>query len=81
MEMSTLYEISREVWRGCIPVELVIAEDDLSTSTIPSGCLLFLPRMSYLGSVAADSVDYLKSYAIDLSSDVWFESKGLPLKW
>lgn len=79
--MATLYEISREVWRGCIPVELVIAEDDLSTSTRPNSCLLFMPRMSYLGAVAADSVDYLKSYAIDLSSDVWFESNGQPLKW
>lgn len=79
--MSVLLGISSEIWRGSIPVELMISVNDLSTSTAPSPCFLFLPRMSYLGVVAADAVDYLKSYAIDIISDVWFESLGVPLKW
>ena len=78
--MSLLFEISKEIWKGNIQIELIIAQSDLSTSNSPSPCYLFVPRMSYLGVVAADSVDYLKSYAIDLASDVWFESEGLPLK-
>ena len=79
--MTVLFGISSEIWRGSIPIELMISENDLSTSTAPSPCFLFLPRMSYLGVVAADAVDYLKSYAIDIASDVWFESLGVPLKW
>jgi hypothetical protein len=78
--MSLFFEISKEVWRGNIQIELIIAQGDLSTSNSPSPCYLFVPRMSYLGVVAADSIEYLKSYAIDLASDVWFESEGLPLK-
>ena len=81
VNMALFLEISQEVWKGSIPVELIIAEDDLSSTTKPQPCFLFLPRMSYLGVVAADSVDYLKSYAIDLASDAWFESEGTPLKW
>ena len=78
--MSFLFEISKEIWRGNVQIELIIAQSDLSTSNSPSPSYLFVPRMSYLGVVAADSIDYLKSYAIDLASDVWFESEGLPLK-
>ena len=80
-QTTVLLRISSEIWRGSIPIELTISEIDLSTSTAPSPCFLFLPRMSYLGVVAADAVDYLKSYAIDIASDVWFESLGVPLKW
>lgn len=79
--MATLHEISLEVWKGSIPIELVLADDDLSSTTNPQSCFLFLPRMSYLGVVAADAAEYLKSYAIDLASDAWFESGGSPLKW
>ena len=81
LDIALLSEISLAVWKGGIPVELVIADDDLSSTTSPNPCFLFLPRMSYLGVVAADSVEYLKSFAIDLASDVWFESEGSPLKW
>ena len=79
--MTTFTGISQEVWKSSVPIELVIAENDLSSTMRPYPCFLLISRMSYLGVVAADSVDFLKSYAIDLDSDIWFESDGCPLKW
>ena len=79
--MASFTEISQEVWRSSIPIELVIADNDLSSSIRPHPCFLLISRMSYLGVIAADTVDFFKSYAIDLDSEVWFESDGSPLKW
>jgi autophagy-related protein 5 len=36
--------------------------------------------MSYLAVVAADVIDYLRSFAIELVPDVWFECDGVPIK-
>jgi hypothetical protein len=79
--MDLQIDISLELWKGNIPIELVVAAHDQTSSAKLSSCFIFVSRMSYLNVVAADSVDYLKAFAIDLASDVWFESNGSPLKW
>lgn len=79
--MSILSEISQELWEGKITIEITVAAEDMTSLTLCTSCFLFVSRMSYLNIVAADSVDYLKSFAIDISSDVWFDYEGSPLKW
>ena len=79
MDLQT--DISLELWKGSISLELVVAASDQTSSTKLSSCFIFVSRMSYLNVVAADSVDYMKAFAIDLASEIWFESNGSPLKW
>jgi len=76
-------EVIREVWDGKIPTAFSLAEDEILQDEAPEPCYLFLPRMSYL-PLATDKVKkYFSKFieATDNSPNIWFEYKGIPLKW
>ena len=72
--------IATEVWKGHVALEIGISEKDLSSTVLPGSCFIFASRMSYLAVIAADVIDHLRSFAIELVPDVWFEYNGIPLK-
>ena len=39
-----------------------------------------LPRISYLTLAALDVIDCFKQESVELSSNIWFEFEGKPLK-
>ena len=80
MDEKQIKEMSGEVWKGHVAIEITISEKDLSSVTSPGSCFIFASRMSYLAVVAADVIDYLRSFAIELVPDVWFECDGVPIK-
>jgi len=75
-----LEDISDASWKGHIPIEICVSEKDLSSLTPPAACFVFAPRHSYLPAIAADVIDHLRSFAIELVPKVWFECDGVPLK-
>ena len=72
--------IASEVWKGHVALEIGISDQDLSSTVTPGSCFIFASRMSYLAVIAADVIDHLRSFAIELVPDVWFEYNGIPLK-
>ena len=77
---SFLPSLSDEAWKGFIPIEVGVSEKDLSSLTPPVACFIFAPRHSYLPAIAADVIDHLRSFAIELVPNVWFECDGIPLR-
>jgi hypothetical protein len=80
MESELELICSREIWSGFIPIEFTIAPTDLTSSTPPESFFKLCSRMSYLSQVSVDAIEYLRNYAVDIPSDIWFEHDGVPLK-
>jgi autophagy-related protein 5 len=74
-------EVSQEVWKGSVPISFKLAPNDLSSTITPDDVYVLAPRLSYIPVIAADVVDFLRDFAVEFLSDVWFEFEGLPLRW
>lgn len=73
-------EFAKELWNGFIPIEFSLAQSDLSATELPDPCYSSVSRFSYISAAAEDVVTYFRSSAVDLSSNVWFEYEGVPLR-
>ena len=72
--------ITRELWRGSIPIKFSLASSDLSSTKLPDQIYKLCSRLSYLTCCADTAVEYFRLYAIDLRSTVWFEYNSIPLR-
>ncbi|KAJ7517120.1 hypothetical protein O6H91_21G011100 [Diphasiastrum complanatum] len=69
------------VWQGAIPLHLELHSSEVSTVPPPSPFMTLAPRHGYLPLL----VDYIRPHfqsALPPGPDnIWFDYKGLPLKW
>lgn len=77
---STTALSKNELWAGCLPIKLVLAEEDLASVFNPDPVFLLAPRFSYLSCVASEAVDFFRESAIEFSSEAWFDCKGIALR-
>jgi len=73
-------EFAIEIWNGFIPIEFSLAESDLSATESPDPYYTSVSRYSYISAAAEDVVSFFRTSAVDLSSHVWFEYQGVPLR-
>ena len=72
--------ITKQLWMGKIPVEFSLCMSDNACATLPSNQFGLYSRFSYLPAAGASIVEYFRLSAVDMLSDVWFESNGIPLR-
>ena len=77
--------VFNQLWSGAIPAVILLSHDEISTASQPRPFFAMLSRQSYLPLVAAEAVNYFKSFVPAIPSvescGVWFEHAGIPLKW
>lgn len=73
-------EFQDVVWAGCVPVQLAVFEADLGCILPPDPVVLLVSRMGYLPNIARPFVEAFQSFAVEFSSEAWFEAGGIPLK-
>jgi hypothetical protein len=69
-----------ENWKGQIPIKLVFPSEDLSAPKPPDDLYLMCSRFAYFHYCAEIAIEYFRSFALDLKSDIWFESAGIPIR-
>lgn len=79
---NSLENCSSAVWDGFVPIEFILSESSLATTQRPHPFYVLASRMGYLPAVAIDAVECFRSSAVDMSSDVWFETAfdSIPLQ-
>lgn len=70
-----------EAWRGKVAIKFILASQDLSAPVAPDPVFLLCSRYGYITKSAQIAVEHFRSYAMDVQSEIWFESSGCPLKW
>ncbi|GAB2287475.1 autophagy protein 5 [Dionaea muscipula] len=74
-------EAQKYVWEGAIPIQIHLHESEVTTLPPPPPFLILAPRVGYL-PLLAPQIKPLFSGALPPGTDtVWFDYKGLPLKW
>lgn len=101
MKSSCLYlktmaknELEAELWNGCVPVVVRLHPQDVTSLEQPAPYYAILPRMGYLGALAAAVVEHFKDAAPHcglansgtgawggLANDLWFDCNSTPLNW
>ncbi|XP_050159018.1 autophagy protein 5-like isoform X1 [Malus sylvestris] len=79
-------EAQRFVWDGAIPLQIHLHESDVATLPAPPPALvlnlyILAPRIGYLPLLASLLKPYFSSALPPRLDTIWFEYKGLPLKW
>lgn len=77
---ETFFKCSQSIWDGSVCLEVALAESDISSNDNPESVFVRASRYSYLPVTLADVVVHFRQHAIEFSSDVWFESNGVPLR-
>ncbi|XP_021742052.1 autophagy protein 5-like isoform X2 [Chenopodium quinoa] len=74
-------EALKYVWKGAIPLQIHLHDSEVATLPPPPPVLLLAPRIGYL-PLLASQIKPLFSNSLPPGEDtIWFEYKGLPLKW
>ncbi|XP_057532334.1 autophagy protein 5 [Amaranthus tricolor] len=69
------------VWKGAIPLQIHLHDAEVTTLPPPPPVFILAPRIGYL-PLLVTQIKPLFSAALPPGEDtVWFEYKGLPLKW
>ena len=79
-DLSLTFQCSQELWKGFIPIEFKMDSESLAAPVEPGPFYSFSSRYSYIAVAAVDAVECLRPSALELSSDVWFEYDGIPLR-
>ncbi|KAK9092972.1 hypothetical protein Syun_027883 [Stephania yunnanensis] len=74
-------EAQKLVWEGTIPLEIRLHESEITTYPPPPPALILGPRLGYLPLLAQQVKPYFSDTLPPGADTVWFEYKGLPLKW
>lgn len=79
MERGT--EAQKYVWEGAIPLQIHLHDSEVTTLPPPSPAMILAPRIGYLPLLAQQIKPFFCSALPPGVDTVWFEYKGLPLKW
>ncbi|OMO88847.1 Autophagy-related protein 5 [Corchorus olitorius] len=74
-------EALKYVWEGAIPLQIHLHESQVTTLPPPPPALILAPRIGYLPLLAPLIKPYFSSTLPPGVDTIWFEYKGLPLKW
>ncbi|KAF9625301.1 hypothetical protein IFM89_020887 [Coptis chinensis] len=74
-------EAQKYVWEGAIPLQIHLHESEITTLPSPPPALILAPRIGYLPLLVPLIKPYFSSTLPPGSDTVWFDYKGLPLKW
>ncbi|XP_062010976.1 autophagy protein 5-like [Rosa rugosa] len=69
------------LWKGAIPLQIHLYESEVTTLPSPPPALILAPRLGYLPLLASHLKPYFSSALPPGVDTIWFEYKGLPLKW
>lgn len=74
-------EAQKYAWEGAIPLQIHLHESEVTTLPHPSPALVLAPRMGYLPLLLPLLKPHFSSTLPPGVDTIWFEYKGLPLKW
>uniref|UniRef100_A0A7C9DSU1 Autophagy protein 5 n=2 Tax=Opuntia streptacantha TaxID=393608 RepID=A0A7C9DSU1_OPUST len=74
-------EAQKYVWEGAIPLQVHLHDSEVTTLPTPPPLLMLAPRIGYLPLLAPQIKPLFSSTLPPGADTVWFEYKGLPLKW
>ncbi|KAI9100018.1 hypothetical protein K1719_024236 [Acacia pycnantha] len=74
-------DAQKNVWSGAIPLQIELHEFDVTTCPPPPPALVLAPRMGYLPLLISIIKPHFSSTLPPGEDTIWFEYKGLPLKW
>ncbi|XP_040986541.1 autophagy protein 5 isoform X2 [Juglans microcarpa x Juglans regia] len=76
-----MMEAQKYVWEGAIPLQIHLHESEVTTLPPPLPALILAPRIGYLPLLIPHIKPHFNSSLPPGVDTVWFEYKGLPLKW
>ncbi|CAA3011569.1 autophagy protein 5 isoform X1 [Olea europaea var. sylvestris] len=74
-------EAQKFVWEGAIPIQIHLHDSEVTTLPNPPPALILAPRLGYLPLLVRQIKPFFSSSLPPGVDTVWFEYKGLPLKW
>ncbi|KAI5648190.1 hypothetical protein M9H77_34195 [Catharanthus roseus] len=74
-------EAQKYVWQGAVPLQIHLHESEVTTVPPPPPALILAPRIGYLPLLVPQIKPFFTSALPPGADTVWFEYKGLPLKW
>ncbi|KAL4569183.1 hypothetical protein LXL04_024817 [Taraxacum kok-saghyz] len=74
-------EAQRYVWDGAIPLQVHLHDSEVTTLPPPPPALILAPRIGYLPLLSSQLKPFFSGALPPGVDTVWFEYKGLPLKW
>ncbi|OVA14282.1 Autophagy-related protein 5 [Macleaya cordata] len=74
-------EAQKYVWEGAIPLQIHLHESEITTLPSPPPALILGPRMGYLPLLVPQIKPYFSDTLPPGVDTVWFDYKGIPLKW
>ncbi|KAJ7960036.1 Autophagy protein 5 [Quillaja saponaria] len=74
-------EAKKYVWDGAIPLQIHLHESEVTTLPPPPPALILAPRIGYLPLLVSYIKPHFSSTLPPGVDTIWFEYKGLPLKW
>ncbi|KAL4186343.1 hypothetical protein AMTRI_Chr09g33420 [Amborella trichopoda] len=74
-------EAKKYVWEGAIPLQIHLHESEVTTLPAPPPALVLGPRNGYLPLLIPLIKPHFSSTLPPGLDTVWFDYKGLPLKW
>ncbi|KAI4299660.1 hypothetical protein L6164_033096 [Bauhinia variegata] len=79
--MQEMTEAQKYVWEGAIPLQIHLHESEVTTVPPPPPAPILAPRIGYLPLLVSLVKPHFSSALPPGVDTVWFEYKGLPLKW
>ncbi|KAL8038206.1 hypothetical protein ABFX02_11G090200 [Erythranthe guttata] len=74
-------EAQRYAWGGAVPLQIHLDDSEVTTLPPPPPALILAPRLGYLPLLVSQIKPFFSSSLPPGADTVWFEYKGLPLKW
>ncbi|XP_020234125.1 autophagy protein 5 [Cajanus cajan] len=74
-------EAQKQVWEGAIPLQIHLHQSEVTTLPPPPPALLLAPRIGYLPLLISLLKPHFSTALPPGVDTIWFEYKGLPLKW
>ncbi|KAI3844174.1 hypothetical protein MKW92_013633 [Papaver armeniacum] len=74
-------EAQKYVWEGAIPLQIHLHESEITTLPSPEPALILAPRIGYLPLLVPQIKPYFSDTLPPGVDTVWFDFKGMPLKW
>ncbi|KAK4430479.1 Autophagy protein 5 [Sesamum alatum] len=74
-------EAQQYVWGGAIPLQIHLHDSEVTTLPPPPPALILAPRIGYLPLLVPQIKPFFSSSLPPGVDTVWFEYRGLPLKW
>ncbi|XP_006287994.2 autophagy protein 5 [Capsella rubella] len=74
-------EAVKYVWEGAIPLQINLHKSEVASHPAPPPALVLAPRIGYLPLLIPLIKPYFKDSLPPGEDSIWFDYKGVPLKW